>query len=238
VTQTSSDLIDLGGGVTVHPGALSPQMVEAGILTPHPDNPRNGDTDIIGESLDTNALYKPVVVQASSHRILAGNHTYAALMERGVTHIPVILLDVDDDQAVRILLADNRTSDLGTYDTGLLMSMLADLTDQGANLNVLVGTGYDEAALIQLAHHPDLMDDATDFLTGFGQTPETPLEDSTVVGGDPTGSPYFQMVWVVTETQRDTIRTRIRQVQQSLPADGDRPVTSTDALLAIVEGRA
>ena len=88
-------------------------------LRPHPRNAREGDVGAIMESVQTNGIYRPLVVQRSTGLVLAGNHTFAAL---------------------RILLADNRTSDLATYDDAVLAAILAELADSPS---ALAGTGYD-----------------------------------------------------------------------------------------------
>jgi hypothetical protein len=55
--------------------------------------------------------------------------------------VPVIEVDVDDDTARRILLADNRTNDLASYDNQLLTDLLTDIARE--NPEALIGTGYD-----------------------------------------------------------------------------------------------
>jgi len=119
-------------------------------LHPHPNNPRNGNTDAIADSLTTNGQYKPIVTTKDG-TILAGNHTYAAAMELGWSHIDAVVLDLDPDseQAQRIMLADNRTSDLARYDDGLLLQLLDTLPDP------TVGTGFDTWALEALARKAD-----------------------------------------------------------------------------------
>lgn len=123
---------------------LQTQEVNIDLLRPHPRNARNGDVDAIAESLQTNGQYKPIIVAADG-TILAGNHTYAAAMQLGWPTIAAVRLDLDpnSDEAVRIMVADNRTADLGTYDDALLLELIQDLPD-------LSGTGYDKEALEQL----------------------------------------------------------------------------------------
>jgi hypothetical protein len=75
--------------------------------------------------------------------VLAGNHTLIAARDAGWADIAVCWVDVDDDQAARIVAADNRTADLGAYDEEVLAALLGDLTD-------LDGTGYTEADLAAL----------------------------------------------------------------------------------------
>jgi ParB-like chromosome segregation protein Spo0J len=125
---------------------LQVERVSLDDLRPHPRNPRNGDTDAIVASLQVNGQYRPIVV-AHGGTILAGNHTYAAAAELGWKHIDIVRLDVDpeSEDAYRIMLADNRTGDLGRYDDALLLDLLREVD--------LAGTAYTEEDLTVLAAH-------------------------------------------------------------------------------------
>jgi hypothetical protein len=90
--------------------------------------------------MDANGFYGAIIAQRSTGYILAGNHRYRAAVERDAETVPVIWVDVDDDSALRILLADNRTADGGDYDAQALVDILADMGN-------LEGTGYDAAAV-------------------------------------------------------------------------------------------
>lgn len=143
-------MIHLGGHVLAHP-ALQPLLVDIATLRPHPENPKNGDLEAIEESIATNGLYRPLYV-TDEGTILAGNHTYAAALSLGAEQLPVLRLDVDTTQARRIMLADNRVADLGRYDDGLLLDLLAKIEDAEPDLGV-TGTGYtdDDLELLRLA---------------------------------------------------------------------------------------
>ena len=112
-------------------------------LRPHPRNPRQGDLAALRESLDANGWYGAIVAQLSTGFILAGNHRHRAAVQRGAAELPALLVDCDDETALRILLADNRTSDQAAYDDAGLVELLKELSDAGR----LVGTGYSEADL-------------------------------------------------------------------------------------------
>lgn len=109
-------------------------------VRPHPRNPREGDVGAIHESIEANGFYGSILAQKSTGHILAGNHRHQAAMQQGATHIPVTWVDVDDDHALRILLADNRTNDRATYDKNELETILKELAD---NTGTLAGTAYD-----------------------------------------------------------------------------------------------
>lgn len=119
--------------------------VPVSALTPHPENPRRGAVELIKASLAANGQYKPLVVQTSTGYVLAGNHTLKAARELKWETVSVVYVDVDDDRAMKILLADNRTSDNSTYDDAALLDLLQSLNGD------FVGTGYDDDDLAQLA---------------------------------------------------------------------------------------
>ena len=108
-------------------------------LIRHPDNPRQGDIGAISASIEVNGWYGTVVAQSSTGRVLAGNHRIEAARHLGMTEVPVYWVDVDDATARRIMLADNRTNDLATYDDAVLAELLTALAED----DDLFGSGYD-----------------------------------------------------------------------------------------------
>ena len=112
-------------------------------------NPRQGNTDAIAQSLAKNGQYRAVVVNIGTHtgrpyEILAGNHTYKAATQLGWETITCHLVDVDEDGATRIVLADNQTSDLATNSDDTLVSLLQSLDGE------LTGTGFTDNDLAAL----------------------------------------------------------------------------------------
>jgi ParB-like chromosome segregation protein Spo0J len=132
--------------------ALTTEQVALADLRPYPNNPRNGDTDAIMESLRVNGQFRPIVVSADGV-VLAGNHTMFAAMELGWEHIAAVRLAVHSDspEAAKIVLADNRTGDRARYDDGALLGLLASLD---GDLYGTAFTGDDLAALAHLASTP------------------------------------------------------------------------------------
>lgn len=128
-------------------------------VTPHPKNPRRGDTEAIQASVQELGFYGVVIAQRSTGHILAGNHRYLAAQAAGASEIPVTWLDVTDEQALKILLADNRTSDRATYDDEALAALLREMLETTSDLTALGFTGDDINRALK-ALHPD--DDDTD----------------------------------------------------------------------------
>lgn len=133
-------------------------------------NPRVGDIAAIAASLRANGQYKPIVVNRGTltgraNEVLAGNHTLMAARRLGWPELQVVFVDVDDVQAAKIVIVDNRASDLGEFDPQALADVLASIPD-------LDGTGYTDAEFdqlledIELADLPDELSIETDYGKG------------------------------------------------------------------------
>lgn len=122
------------------------EYVAVGELKPHPNNAREGDIGAIITSIQENGWFGTLVAQKSTKYILAGNHRYKAAVQIGMTHVPVFWVDCEDNRALAILVADNRTSDIGRWDEEGLKDILVGLHDQ----DMLLGTGYDAEDLAKL----------------------------------------------------------------------------------------
>lgn len=146
------------GMVQFH-AALEPLMVDIDSVTQHPENPNNGDVDLIAESIEVNGMYRPLYVQRSTSHIIAGNTTWEACKSLGADQVPVVFLDYDDDSARRVLMADNRLARLAVMDPAAELSML----ERIAETDSLLGSGYIEADLKALRRLAEIHDDQADF---------------------------------------------------------------------------
>lgn len=94
------------------PETLKGFTVDLSRLAPYARNPRRGDLAAIRESLERNGQHRPLVVNCRTMQVLAGNHTLRAAKQLGWHEIAVTFVDVDEEQAKRIALVDNRANDL------------------------------------------------------------------------------------------------------------------------------
>ena len=150
-------------------------QVDIDSLTPYPANPRVGDVSAIADSLLANGQFRPLVVRKDTREILAGNHTWKAAKSLGWSKIAVgYVWGITDEEAARIVLADNRYSDLATYDSQALAALLTGLSD-------LNGTGYAPSDLdALLASLTVLAEPVT--LTDPDDIPEPPATPQSVLG--------------------------------------------------------
>jgi len=113
--------------------------IDSGKLLPHPENARRGNVEAIRESIRVNGFYGAVIAQKSTGYLIVGNHRFMAAELEGVTEIPVIWQDCTDDEARKLLLVDNKSSDAGGYDEQSLRDLLAATLDADGGF---AGTGY------------------------------------------------------------------------------------------------
>jgi ParB-like chromosome segregation protein Spo0J len=109
-------------------------------LALHPDNPREGDIGAIVTSIRQNGWFGSVVVQKSTGYVLAGNHRLQAAKICGIKEVPVFWVDCDDERAKAILLADNKTAELASWNDHALLALLQE-ADAGS---YLLDTAFDQ----------------------------------------------------------------------------------------------
>ena len=134
--------------------ALQALVVPMASIELHPRNPRVGDVEAIAASLGRFGQVRPVLVQASTRFVVAGNHLVRAAQALGWTEIAAVVQELDDATAIAYMLTDNRTSDLGGYDDAVLAAILAEQTDA----DNLAATGYDPADVAALLRAAGLDD--------------------------------------------------------------------------------
>ena len=201
----------------------------------HPANPRRGNVDAIAESLTCNGQFAPIVVQTSTRYGLAGNPTTLAARKLGWRDLNAFFADVDEQAAYRIMLAANRTQELGGYDSDALVELLSYLDSD------LAGSGYTQLDVQALIAPPPWDDEhAISAITDpSGALPGTQDEDTDCDAGehrpagreyDPStsGGDYMQLAWLVPAAGCDTVRAALGSARKAYDLD-----TLGEALVAV-----
>lgn len=151
---------------------LGYEMVALDRLKTHPRNPRRGDLRAVKQSIQRNGFVGALVANRRTGHILAGNHRYMAARELGMVEVPVTWVDVAPSREVKILLADNKASDLGGYNNEALAQLLQEAALEGDLLSTL----YTQVDLQDLLGPPteEEVDDAEEEWVGM---PECENED-------------------------------------------------------------
>jgi ParB-like chromosome segregation protein Spo0J len=204
------------------------ETVAISTLRPHPLNARRGDVDTISESLATHGQYRPVVASRRTNHILGGHHVIKAAKKLGWRTIAVTWVDVDADGERAILLADNRTSDLATYNDSALLGLLESLPD-------LTGTGFTQADLDSLTSFD------TSGPTGDGSTSSPVDTDPKVRVGQwrfsvakDAYTPWADEILVQVEGKRSVVARHLRGLL-GIPEPVAKPITPVANTEAVTE---
>ncbi len=132
---------------------LPVEVVALADLKPHPRNYNGHPADQlahIAKSIDQNGVYRNLVISRDDF-ILAGHGVAAAAGQAGLEQVRVVRMDYDHDdpRAIKLMIADNEISHLREKDDRLLTDMLKEISSAGPG--ELIGTGYDEMMLANLA---------------------------------------------------------------------------------------
>ena len=162
------------------PETLASLVVPIDSVEPYGDNPRDGDVGSIAVSLERNGQYRPIVVNKRDDAILAGNHTWKAAKSLGWDEIAATFVDVDEATARRIVLVDNRSNDVASYDDQALADLLESIAAEEGPEG-LIGTGFDGDDLDELLADLDAQQ-LPDSLNDPDDVPEPPAEPTSKLG--------------------------------------------------------
>lgn len=105
-------------------------------IIPYADNPRDnsGAVDAVAESIKQFGFNVPLVLDRD-HVIITGHTRYKAAQKMGLSSVPCIIAEgLSEDQARAYRLADNRVSELATWDKVLLSKELKALEEIGIDM--------------------------------------------------------------------------------------------------------
>ena len=139
-------------------------------IVPYDRNPRFNDdaVDAIAKSIAEFGFLNPIVVD-SNYVIICGHTRFKAAQKLGLVTVPVIVADnLSEDQVKAYRIADNKTSELATWDYGQLVQEIRDLEEQNYDLSNL---GFSDDVLNDILSH-----DEEDFLVS-GETPPDALPE-------------------------------------------------------------
>ncbi|MDD5658064.1 MAG: ParB/Srx family N-terminal domain-containing protein [Elusimicrobia bacterium] len=116
---------------------LRPLALPIGGLKPDPGNPRTHDDrniEAIAASLRTFGQVKPLVVDAGTGEVVAGNGTLAAAKRLGWTHLAAVRIKMDPAGRRGLSVADNRTAELAGWDEEILAAAAEAIREENPDL--------------------------------------------------------------------------------------------------------
>jgi len=134
-------------------------------LTPWAQNPRNNDDAVeqVAESIRRFGFASPIIARAADRSVIAGHTRLKAAQQLGLDLVPVRFVDLDEDEARALALADNKLNEIATWDEAGLAEVMRELEQTGLDL---AGLGWQSDELDAL-------------LSEMESTPEAPATAPT-----------------------------------------------------------
>jgi ParB-like chromosome segregation protein Spo0J len=112
-------------------------------------NPRfnDGAVDKIAQSIQKFGFATPIVARSQDKRVISGHTRLKAAKLLNLDKVPVRLIELSEEEADALALADNRLGEIASWDDGLLSEILEDLKNNSFELDSI---GFSEQELDQL----------------------------------------------------------------------------------------
>jgi len=144
------------------PEQLRPLLEPISSIHPAPHNPRAGHAvDAIARSLRDLGWHAPIVVRDDDGEIIVGHGRHAAALSLRLDAVPVLRVDDDKGRAVARMVADNRLTDLASWDLDALDALVDKYRpdfvtwSQPLELDELLGYDPADVAGVDNAGEPD-----------------------------------------------------------------------------------
>ena len=123
-------------------------------LIPWDQNPRNNEKaiDQVARSIERVGFASPIIARKQEGRIIAGHTTLQAALRLGLSEVPVRFLDLDDQAASALALADNKSGEVATWEHSVLSDVLKGLETDGFDLD---GLGWSEDEIDSILSPPE-----------------------------------------------------------------------------------
>ena len=158
-------------------------------LKPDPSNPRRHSKKQIrqiADSIKTFGFIVPLLVDADL-KLIGGHGRWLACPLAGVSEVPTLCLDhLTPAQARAFMIADNRLTEIATWDDRVLAQQFKDLSLLGLDFSLEL-TGFEmgeiDLRIASLEDAPDQADDPADALPEFSTQPSiSKIEDLWMLG--------------------------------------------------------
>lgn len=170
------------GRPTVAPMAIVYRAIDT--LKPDPSNPRRHSKKQVRQITDSIRIFGfnvPILIDRED-RVIAGHGRLLAASELGMAQVPTLCLEhLSQSQARAFMIADNRLTEIATWDDRLLAEQLKDLSLQGLDFSLeIIGFEMGEIDLMidSLDKTPPESDDPID------AAPEVPIGPAVSRPGD------------------------------------------------------
>jgi ParB-like chromosome segregation protein Spo0J len=121
---------------------LEIKYVAPSTLVPFVGNPRQNEQaiDPVKRSIEHFGFINPIIARRSDNMIICGHTRWKAALEDDLKEVPVVFVDMTENDAKLYNLADNKLGEFATWDIPGLDAVLAELRELDVDLTI---AGFD-----------------------------------------------------------------------------------------------
>ncbi len=145
--RATTDSVKASVPRTKKPADPAAVYLDPATLVPWDRNPRRNEHAVaaVAKSIKEFGFAAPIVARASDRRVVAGHTRLAAALQLGLKSVPVRLLELTDEQATALTVADNRLGEIADWDQPGLAGILKDV--DAATRSIM---GYDDKSFSKM----------------------------------------------------------------------------------------
>lgn len=127
------------------------QETEISCLRPWENSPRINDHAVaaVAKSIKAYGFNVPILCDLS-YNIIAGHTRWKAAKNIGMSHVPVLLIDIDEKKRTAFSIADNKTSEIADWDMGRLRDILNVLRNEDIEISPLGFTNQELRCILKI----------------------------------------------------------------------------------------
>lgn len=119
------------------------EFIEPSKLNPYINNPRKNEAVIepLVKSIEHFGFINPIIARKKDNMIIAGHSRWKSALKMQLKQVPVIFIDMTENDSKLFNIADNRIQDFAEFDNEKLADIFANLKDLDLDIEI---TGFNE----------------------------------------------------------------------------------------------
>jgi len=151
---------------------LSLEYVNPRDLVPYQRNPRHNDMaiDAVKRSIESFGFLDPIIARRSDNMIVAGHTRQKSAIQTGLHEVPVIYVDMNDEDMKLFNIADNKLGEYAVWDTGELANIMRELSEKDIDLSLTFFSETEIDDLLGGVEEKELLEERTEEIRAYKQT--------------------------------------------------------------------
>ena len=158
---------------------IAAEWININKLSAWKDNPRLNESAIeaVMKSISKFGFGAPILARKENMMIIAGHSRFEAAKRLEMDKVPVRILDLTDENAKMLAIADNKISELSFWDSNKLDSLINEMSSDGFDLDGLGFTQLELDSILNVLDDDQYINPESDWEKEWTGMPDYEQED-------------------------------------------------------------